>query len=453
MTKPIYFVTVLVTAFGLALACSGEDGKDGAAGPAGAKGADGDPGIQGEQGTVGETGDSGPQGEAGPQGEVGEPVANADGGLTTGCLSPCHGFNGIVEQWKTSTHYATYISNLGGEEVDSWTGPSACGNCHAIDGIEQRVGGHVGYAGTTGPVGLADGQINYKSSVNNKISESTYGGQATVAVVHCSTCHDTSANNDPHLTGETYSLGSFPLRVPHDNGAQALLERSSAAGTSDGTAAGDYGVGNACVWCHKSRKDVTNYVLAGDNMNINSSHWGPHEGPHADVYTGKGGYQYSGKTYENSSHANFTNGCVDCHMAPDANNQGVGNHSFYPQLATCQKAGCHTTATDFDVAGGQKLTMAYLQRLRERLDTLLLLTREEASPFNSLGAALADTNFNHDQSRPQNPITTDLAGALYNYLLVARGGAKGVHNPVYSRQLLYDSIEKSGGDLTGLIRP
>ena len=76
-------------------------------------------------------------------------------------------------------------------------------------------------------------------------------------------------------------------------------------------------------------------------MNINSSHWGPHEGPHADVYTGKGGYQYSGKTYENSSHANFTNGCVDCHMAPDANNQGVGNHSFYPQLATCQKAGCH----------------------------------------------------------------------------------------------------------------
>ena len=70
----------------------------------------------------------------------------ADGGtvgLPTSCLSPCHGFNGIVEQWKTSTHYSAFISNLGGDEVATWTGATACGNCHAADALQMRVAGAV----------------------------------------------------------------------------------------------------------------------------------------------------------------------------------------------------------------------------------------------------------------------------------------------------------------------
>jgi hypothetical protein len=40
-------------------------------------------------------------------------------------------------------------------------------------------------------------------------------------------------------------------------------------------------------------------------------------------------------------------------------------------------------------------------------------------------------------------------GAVYNYLLVARGGASGVHNTTYIAQLLYDSYSS----LTGLEFP
>jgi hypothetical protein len=43
-------------------------------------------------------------------------------------------------------------------------------------------------------------------------------------------------------------------------------------------------------------------------------------------------------------------------------------------------------------------------------------------------------------------LTQDQAGAVYNYLTVARGGAYGVHNPKYIAQLLYDSYFS----LTGL---
>ena len=270
------------------LSCSGTDGKNGATGPAGPKGAKGDTGVPGPAGPQGKTGAQGPEGPQGPAGPAGEPGGEGGAGgqpsavlpagtLNASCMVPCHTFSGIVEQWKTSRHYATYVANLGGDEVESWTGAKACGNCHAQDGVQQRLAGNVTYNGTTGPVELANGQLNYKDSGSGKISEIVYAGQATVAVVGCPTCHDDSPDHDPHLTGKNYEAGDFPLRVPSGTDDYAIVEKSSAVGTSDGTQV-KYRAGNACMWCHKSRKDVTNYILAGTN-NITSTSWGPHEGP------------------------------------------------------------------------------------------------------------------------------------------------------------------------------
>jgi hypothetical protein len=430
----------------IVFACSGEDGKDGAVGPPGAKGQKGATGETGAKGAQGKTGPEGKQGPPGEPDDSGAAGAGSTGLLTTSCLSPCHGFNGIVEQWKTSRHYATYISNLGGDEVDTWTGATACGNCHAVDGIEQRVAGNVTHAGTTGPTDLAHGQIGYLNSISGTVSESVYAGQATVAVVDCSTCHDTSDANDPHVTGKDYEPGSFPLRVPTGKSDQAVIERSSAVGTSDGTPAGDFGVGNACVWCHKSRKDVTNYVLATNN--IGSAYWGPHEGPAADVYSGAGGYQYD-KSYGNSSHQNFSDGCVHCHMPSGDTNQGVGNHSFYAQLSVCNE--CHANPPNFDIVGGQSKVKVWLQRLRVSLNDLQLLSLDGTSALDA--PTLAKDDFAADQARIKTGVPGDVAGALYNYFVIARASALGVHNPRYVGQLLYDSIEATGGDLSGIVRP
>jgi len=51
------------------------------------------------------------------------------------------------------------------------------------------------------------------------------GAAATVAAVACSTCHDTSSEYDPHLTGDDYTPGSFPLRVPTGESEVAYLEK------------------------------------------------------------------------------------------------------------------------------------------------------------------------------------------------------------------------------------
>ncbi len=425
-------------------ACGGDDGATGPVGPAGAQGPKGDKGETGEKGATGETGEQGPQGETGPAGPagVGEGGGPADmGALKTSCLSPCHGFNGIVEQWKTSTHYATYVANLGGEEVDSWTGTAACGNCHSIDGIEQRLDENVRYSGTTGPVNVAHGQINYLNSTNSKIAEATYAGHATVAVVHCTTCHEVTDETDPHRTGEDYVEGSFPLRVPTGQDEEAFLEKSSAVGVSDGTGTGPYGVGNACMWCHKSRKDVTNYISNTSTNTINSVHWGPHEGPQADIYTGKGGYHYGNNVYNTSSHQGLEKGCVSCHMPSVETNQGIGDHSFAPKLEACNRNGCHRNPTSFDIEGRQTDMFSNLRDLRTALNSKGYLTRAEAAPYDPLTASqLADANFALDEPNPTLiGLDGKIAGAIYNYLLIARGGAGGIHNPIYVRQLIFDS--------------
>lgn len=455
--KLLLGVAVALALFG----CAGDDGKDGAAGPPGAKGEKGDTGPQGPKGAQGDQGDKGDQGDQGEKGDPGTSGAAGDSGtlpagtLNASCMKPCHTFAGIVEQWKTSRHYATYISNLGGEEVDSWTGAKSCGNCHAADGLELRISGDVTHSGSaTGPVGLSHGQLNYASS--SGIKEIVYAGQATVAVVGCGTCHDNSAAHDPHLTGADYKAGSFPLREPVGDTEYSIIEKSSAIGSSDGTKAGNYREGNACIWCHKSRKDVTNYIpTTSVDISITSTTWGPHEGPDGDVYSGQGGYHYPSKSYGNSSHQNFKKGCVQCHMPPVAENGGIGNHSFYPQLSAC--VGCHKEATNFDVNGGQSKIKVRLQSLRKALNDKYLLTRNGTTQLSA--DDLKSEDFELDESLPKSAVQArpailpPVAGALYNYFVIARGSGLGVHNPKYTEQILYDSIEAVGGDLTNITRP
>jgi hypothetical protein len=393
-------------------------------------------------------GTPGPQGEVGPQGPPG-PSAVADGGLPTGCLSPCHGFGGIVEQWKTSTHYAAFVSNLGGDEVPTWTGATACGNCHAIDGIEQRVAGNVSSTGGT-VTNLASGQLGYKNA-SGAYTEPLYGGTAKVAAVTCTTCHEVSPATDPHVTGQPWAVGGFPLRVPTGADDSAYIEKSPDTTAITGTAL-KLGTSNACVWCHKARKDVTAYAVAGTK--VTSTRWGPHEGPQSDVFSGSGGYHFPGKTYGQSTHRQRL-ACVDCHMPSVSTNGNTANHSFYAQLSACN--GCHAGAKSFDVAGGQSTVKAALFELQRALNDAGMLTRATAAPYDPLSAAeLADGAFATDTSRP-NPsvtLTADQAGALYNYFIVTRGGALGVHNPTYVKQIVFDSfVAIKGTAPTTLTRP
>jgi hypothetical protein len=440
--KRIFAVSSVVLS--LVAGCTGPDGAAGPPGAAGQNGAQGNPGAQGAPGGIGPTG---PAGSGAIDG----------GGLPTSCLSPCHGFNGIVEQWKTSTHYAVAVASLDSTEVPSWTGATACGNCHALNALQGRVAGSVGTLGDGGVANVTSGELGYRNPTNNALTDSTYTGSAKVAAVTCVTCHSVTDDTDPHRTGQPWTPGSFPQRVASDADAQAFIEKSPDKSAVTGTPAGKRGSANTCIWCHKSRKDVTNYISVTNILS--SPNWGPHEGPQADVFTGAGGYHYAGMTYGTSTHEQKLT-CIDCHMPTVTTNGGAPNHSFYAQIKACTQ--CHVGATKFDISGGQSQIKAAIFELQKALNDAGYLTRSTAAPYGPLAAAdLADGQFALDKTRPNSgpdggvtSLTADQAGAVYNYLIVARGGALGVHNPKYVRQLVFDSyFAIKGQPPATLVRP
>jgi hypothetical protein len=427
----------------------------GCSGPTGPTGPQGNDGPTGSQGATGPTGPSGPMGPQGPSG------LGADSGIPTSCLSPCHGFTGVVSQYQTSVHYVTYITNLGSTTAAEWTAPgAACGNCHAIDALENRVTGNVLTSDDGGVVNLASGELQYLDPVTGKVNAANYAGTGTVAQVYCTTCHAVTNANDPHKTGIPWTPGSFPMVVSADGGT-LFLEKSPTAGTVTGTQVsgpdgGSFGPGDTCMFCHRSRVDITNYLTATNNK-ITSTRWGPHEGPQADVFTGVGGYQYKNQSYGQSTHEQKLS-CVDCHMVNVADNANVPDHSFNPQIAACRN--CHSGASTFDINGGVSLVQAGMTELETWLNANGFLTRAASLPYTPLDPSeLGDGNWDTDQPVPGATLdggllTQDQAGALYNYILIARGGAYGVHNPVYVKQLLCDSyLALTGLPLKSFPRP
>lgn len=360
--------------------------------------------------------------------------------LSGACTTPCHTFNGVVDQWRFSNHSHPQKNDVGG---------GSCGNCHAIDGIEQRVANNAVVSADSGaPKNVPKGHISYVTA-SGSVAEIGYGGAAAIGRIHCSTCHAFGPTSDPHVTGK-YLPGQAPIRVAGGVADTAYLEKTTDGGVASGTPV-TYRAGNLCVFCHKSRKDISVYITAANTMS--SLHWGPHYGTQADVFSGKGGYEFAGLKYGSSAHVAIQDACVSCHMRPVASNNNTPDHTMKPAVPFCKT--CHTqfTGADYNVQGGRTLITNALKELQGALDAAGLLTRSTAAPYGALTAdERADGQFHLDDARPGSAVgggnqvlDAPTAGALYNYLLVARGKDLGVHNPTYTKQLLWDSIRQIKG--------
>jgi hypothetical protein len=300
-----------------------------------------------------------------------------------------------------------------------------------MDALTGRSAGSVGTLADAGVTNVLKGELDYANPAKaNALTDSTYTGVSKVASVACVTCHAVTDANDPHKTGAAWTPGSFRFRVPVGKDDEAFIEKSPLLGTVTGQSAGKLGTSNTCVWCHKSRKDVTNYITASNTLT--SLNWGPHEGPQTDVFSANGGYHFTGLTYGTSTHQQKL-ACVDCHMPTVTTNGGTPNHSFYAQVSACTQ--CHVGATNFDIGGGQSQMKASLTELEKALNDAGYLTRSAAAPYTALLASqIGDGNWALDKTRPgagpdggATVLTADQAGALFNYIIVARGGAGGIH--------------------------
>jgi hypothetical protein len=170
----------------------------------------------------------------------------------------------------------------------------------------------------------------------------------------------------------------------------------------------DGGTGNLCANCHQPRRQIA--AAVDGQIEITSTHWGPHHGPQSAMLMGLGG---AGEV-EGSPSAHYSmveNTCVACHGS---------SHTFEPDIASCQE--CHADIEDFDFSGLQTDVQAQLDELEEGLIALGWLDEEGHPTVDFVPEAEA--------------------AALWNWIYIAHEDKSlGVHNPAYTKALLEAGLE------------
>jgi hypothetical protein len=177
----------------------------------------------------------------------------------------------------------------------------------------------------------------------------------------------------------------------------------------------DGGEGNLCANCHQPRRVIADADADG-NVEVTSTHWGPHHGGQGSMLLGVAG----AGDVEGSPSAHYNtvgDTCVTCHMGENA------SHTYEPDVETCQE--CHADAENFDINGTQTEVQEGLDQLEQALLARGWLD-EEGHPAVTM-------------------IPAPEAYALWNWIYISHEDKSlGVHNPAYTRDLIAASLEALG---------
>ncbi|MFA5297507.1 MAG: hypothetical protein WC389_04790 [Lutibacter sp.] len=224
--------------------------------------------------------------------------------------------------------------------------------------------------------------------------------------ISCTGCHKEHRSFDFANDGNDYALRTLePVTLVTDPTYAINSKNSSDL----------LGYSNTCVNCHQPREAAPTPDVNG-NAKI-GSHWGPHHGPQGTMLEGLGGALIAGTAgYPGVGTANHKKGssCVTCHMGTPATAED-GGHTWNPSTTACVK--CHTTVPT-SVAG-----------LDASRATLLALLQAK-------GVADANGNIIEGGTYPIKVVQ-----AAWNYLYVKEDRSNGIHNPIYTKALIQNSIE------------
>ncbi|MDH3890281.1 MAG: multiheme c-type cytochrome [candidate division Zixibacteria bacterium] len=261
----------------------------------------------------------------------------------------------------------------------------------------------------------------------------------------CAPCH-TNEGFIADLEGEEVAgdvfnaIGCFTCHDPHTNGSFAIRTTDEVE-LGDGTEF-DNGISNLCANCHKSRRDVATYVVAGKEM---SNHFGPHHGPHADMVMGTNAYEYDGYTYTNSWHTSgIDDPCLSCHY-DEADRYEFGGHSFRMRnedgdenVEACNITGCHGDEFEIDslnrVADADFDGDGNIEGVFDEIEGLIDDLQDEL-----IAAGLLEWIAEDGIWEPTDDLVVpnvDSLGAVYNWAFVHEDQSHGIHNTLYAVGLL-----------------
>jgi hypothetical protein len=184
----------------------------------------------------------------------------------------------------------------------------------------------------------------------------------------------------------------------------------------------------------------------------------------------KGGYEYDGKTYDakNQHVAGYDScaGCHDQHSLKVRVEQCAQCHEGVTTVEDLKKVRMVSSAKDYDgdgnveegmaeeIAGMQEVLYAEIQKYAKDTAGAGIAYDAATYPYFMLdedGDGKGDTN-DQGAARGYNKWTPRLLKAAYNYQVSVKDPGAFAHGNKYIVQLLYDSIEDLGGDVSALAR-
>jgi len=315
---------------------------------------------------AGQVGPTGPAGQAGPAGSQGDQGPAGDSAMASDLsCTDCHNDTTKITGKKTAWSESGHGSGTAFARGTS----TSCAGCHSGGAFSIRV------AAGLDPDELESGDPNPTRQ-------------------DCRACHQIHTT----FTGEDFALETTDAVTLYATGE-----------TFDG------GKGNLCANCHQTRREITiSYPTDDDgNIDVNSTHWGPHHGGEAPMLLGVGGAGLKGSP---SAHALVVEDtCVTCHLGEEK------SHSFEADDSSC--TACHTDADGFDING--------VQTRVEELGAEVLELLEAKGMY---------------EGHPVVGVYPEAeANAMWNYIFVIEEDTSlGVHNSNYAIALLEAALEALG---------
>ena len=425
----------------------------------------------------------------GPMGATGATGANGkdgvDGKDANETCKACHTSTKvdlISTQFQFSKHEY-------GEAAFEEAGTTGCAPCHEQEGFKDVVARKV-------PSTFTLNASTGKYTNDYACSSSTAYGE-----IGCSTCHSslhtTYGTADLAFTtvapvSMTMWGGKKTIDLPADNHKSNLCvkchqprpqQNMQNSNVQDYEALVNNPTGIA--WDANNPTATTNIIRPSYRMHV-------HYGSVGAIYAGMGGIEFKGaEPYKNSAHTTVAS-CVDCHMG--AMVERAGGHTFKVRnstdgtgltaqtkwnLTTCNVAGCHTSEIK-TTSTLWAATRAEIKGLLDQLAAKLVVVKPDGTkvdilnrnsdPSTNLWAGITTNNYDGylnvydpvlapnaglqnsnsssftaeqkaiNSALPKLSLTNAQYGALLNFQLCLREYSLGIHNTLYTRALLKNSI-------------
>ena len=288
--------------------------------------------------------------------------------------------------------------------------------------------------------------------------------------VNCAKCHSTTGYHDflgvdgstPDAVDDAAPVGTtVECEACHND----VSKKKKTAVMPSGAELERLGNNADCMECHQGRASTVQVDAATDGMDVDTvsrdlSFVNIHNNAAGPTLFGSealGGYEYDGQEYEGRfQHAPGFKDCTGCHNPHTLRVNTPKCRACHPEArSTAHLPNIRMQGIDFDGDGDDtEGIQGEIETLQEELLQAIRFYGALAKGLDRIVYEPRSPYFlNEETGEPYETWTPKLLRAAYNYHYTVKGDGGYAHNPSYTIQLLYDSLEDLGARMSGKTRP